>query len=312
MDHRQYDRSYCVAAALTFLRKSTDEQRQFYEQHKPTGPSHPRGRLTNELWVKDLLHPDEDLLTGKVFESITPALLRIRAQPDKRLSLSKKDLVPDLQTSPIAFANTFGFVTQVFNLAFAPRLFVCPERLGGLAFAITQPPASVCGNGLLNEQDSPELLFVLAKHLTYYRGEHYLRAMFQTKDELKILLVAAMQISGVSIHDPIALEWARQIRAQMQPADLELLSNVSKRFVDGGARTDLKRWMQCVELTACRAGLLLANDLEIAADMIHAEPPIGATDLSPKEKLHELLQFSVSDAYARLREALGIQIDAGS
>jgi len=309
MDHRQYDRAYCVAATLNFLHKSTEEQRQFYEQHKPEGPSHPRGRLTNELWVKDLLHPDEDFLTGKVFESITPALLRIRAQPDKRLSLNKKDLVPDLQLSPIAFANTFGFVTQVFNLAFAPRLFVCPERPGGLAFAVTQPPASVCGSGLLNGQNPVDVVFLVAKHLTYYRGEHYVRAMFQTKDELKMLLVAAMQISGVEIHDPIAFEWARQIRAQMQPADLELLSNVSKRFVDGGARTDIKRWMQCVELTACRAGLLLANDLEVAAHMIQAEPPVGATDVGPKEKLHELLLFSVSESYARLREALGIQIN---
>ncbi len=66
--------------------------------------------------------------------------------------------------------------------------------------------------------------------------------------------------------------------------------------------------MQCVELTACRAGFLLCNDLEIAARMIQAEPPLGAVDLTPKEKVEELVLFSVSEAYFRLREALGIQI----
>jgi hypothetical protein len=48
--------------------------------------------------------------------------------------------------------------------------------------------------------------------------------------------------------------------------------------------------------------------LEIAARMIQAEPPVGAVDLTPKEKVEELVLFSVSEAYFRLREALGIQI----
>ena len=63
-----------------------------------------------------------------------------------------------------------------------------------------------------------------------------------------------------------------------------------------------------VELTACRTGFLLANDLGIAARMIQAEPAMGTLDLTPKEKIEEILRFGVSDEYFRLREALGIQI----
>jgi hypothetical protein len=307
-DARQYDKAWCVAATLHFLRKADNEQRQFYEQYKPEGPIRPRNRLTNERWVKDLLHPDEDFLAGKVFEAVTPAVLRIRAQPDKKYSLNKKDLIPDVTNTTVAFARTFGFVTQVLSLPFVPRLFVCPDRQGGLAFATTQPPASVCGSALLSGQNPLDVVFVVAKHLAYYRGEHYIRTMFQTKDELKLVLVAAMNIAGVEISDPHVIEWAKQIRAQMQPADIELLNSITKRFVDAGARTDIKRWMQSVELTACRTGFVLCNDLEIASRMIQAEPPMGAVDLTPKEKIQELLLFSVSEPYFRLREALGIQI----
>jgi hypothetical protein len=35
---------------------------------------------------------------------------------------------------------------------------------------------------------------------------------------------------------------------------------------------------------------------------------MGAVDLTPKEKIQELILFSVSESYFRLREALGIQI----
>jgi ABC-type taurine transport system ATPase subunit len=66
--------------------------------------------------------------------------------------------------------------------------------------------------------------------------------------------------------------------------------------------------MQSVELTACRTGFMLCNDLEIAARMLQAEPPMGAVDLTPKEKIQELILFSVSESYFKLREALGIQI----
>jgi golgin subfamily B member 1 len=307
-DAHQYDKAWCVAATLHFLRKADNEQRQFYEQYKPEGPIRPRNRLTNERWVKDLLHPEEDFLAGKVFEAVTPAVLRIRAQPDKKWALSKKDLIPDVTNTTVAFARTFGFVTQVLSLPFVPRLFVCPDRQGGLAFATTQPPASVCGSALLSGQNPLDVVFVVAKHLAYYRGEHYIRTMFQTKDELKLVLVAAMHIAGVEITDPHVVEWSKQIRGQMQPADIELLNSITKRFVDAGARTDIKRWMQCVELTACRTGFVLCNDLEIASRMIQAEPPMGAVDLTPKEKIQELILFSVSEPYFRLREALGIQI----
>ena len=63
-----------------------------------------------------------------------------------------------------------------------------------------------------------------------------------------------------------------------------------------------------VEVTAIRAGFLVCNDLEVARRMIQAIPPEGPNDLPPKDKLKELVLFSVSENYFKLREALGIQI----
>jgi hypothetical protein len=55
----------------------------------------------------------------------------------------------------------------------------------------------------------------------------------------------------------------------------------------------------------------LANNLDIAQRMIQLEPPMGAVELTPKEKVEDLVLFSVSENYFRLREALGIQIQVG-
>ncbi|MDH5674143.1 MAG: tetratricopeptide repeat protein [Myxococcales bacterium] len=308
---RRYDSAWCVAATLNFLKKADTEQKQFYEQYRPEGPIRPKSRLNNERWVKDLFHPEEDFLVGKLFEAMTPAVLRLRAQPDKTWQLRKKDLIADPMNTTVAFARTFGFATQVMSLPLTPRLFVCPDRPGALDWATTLPPASVCGSALLSGVNPLEVIFTAAKHLSYYRGEHYIRTIFRTKDELKLLLAAGMQIAGVGISDPNVDQAAAQIRTHMQPSDLELLRSIGKRFVEAGARTDIKKWIRTVELTGCRAGLLLCNDLDIAARMIQREPPTGAVDLTPKEKVEELVLFSVSEEYFRLRESLGIQINVG-
>jgi hypothetical protein len=53
--------------------------------------------------------------------------------------------------------------------------------------------------------------------------------------------------------------------------------------MEDGAKADLKRWMQAIEITACRAGLLLCADLEIAKKIIAAEPQLPG-DLPPPRR----------------------------
>src|SRR5207245_5519 len=83
----------------------------------------------------------------------------------------------------------------------------------------------------------------------------------------------------------------------------EGLRLVVQKFVEDGAKADLKRWLQTIEVTASRAGLLLCADLEIAKKIIAAEPQLPG-DLTPQDKLKELIVFSVSEQYFALRAAL--------
>jgi hypothetical protein len=93
----------------------------------------------------------------------------------------------------------------------------------------------------------------------------------------------------------------------MQPIEVEHLRQTVKRFIDEAAKANIKRWNQAVELTACRAGLLVCGDLEIAKRIIASEPQLPG-DKSPAEKMQDLLLFSTSEEYSALRRALGIAI----
>ena len=306
-DARAYDKAWCLASTLTFLKKANAEQQQFYLDNRPSGPIRPQTRLNNERWLKDLVHTEQDLLASKIFEQIWPAVLSLRHQSDKEAGLNAK-YQHDPANSTVTFARTFGFVANVLGLP-APRLFLRTDVQGGLTPMPTWPLASLSGATLLSGFSPTDLMFVAGHHLSDYRPEHYIRTMLKSNTELKSVLMAGLRLSGVVPKaEPGIEQLAQQLAGKMQTAQRDALRNLAKRFVDAGARTDIKKWLQSVELTACRAGFLVCNELETAAKMVAQLGSQGPVDLAPKDKVKELVLFSVSEEYFTLREHLGIRI----
>ncbi|MBI2894767.1 MAG: tetratricopeptide repeat protein [Deltaproteobacteria bacterium] len=309
-DSRQYDKAWCLCATLSYLKKADPEEQQFYEQYRTKGPVKAQARVDEERWVKDLFHPQEDLYIGKIFAALTPALRALKVRPQKDYGLKKKDRRDPL-TDTVTFSKMFGYVAQVLNLPL-PELYLRPDQQGGLAFAITEPAASVVGASLLSGYSPQDLTFIIAKHLSYYRSEHYIRWITPTTAELRTLLLAGIKMAAPKFNLPpdpsgVIEQTAAALAKGMAPLAYEDLGRVVRRFIEANIAVDLKKWTQAVELTACRAGLLLCNDLEITARLIQGEPP-GAGDMPVKEKLKELVLFSISEEYFRLRQGLGIAI----
>ena len=310
----EYDRAWCMCAALAFLHKADEEEQRFFEDYRPRGMIQVKSRLDNELWVKNLFHKDENIYIGKIFEMITPAAMvaklnQLRAA--RQMPVLDKRFKQDPGTSTVTFAKTFGWAAQVLGVP-TPELYVRNDVPGALVAVPSAPAASVAGQTVLTGFTPQELTFIVGKHLSYYRGEHYIRNLFPTMNELKVLLFAAVKIIMNDFAVPAEMAQAVNTTAaelfkHMQPIQRDGLRLVVQKFVEDGAKVDLKRWMQSIEITACRAGLLLCADLEIAKKIIAAEPQLPV-DHTPQEKLKELIVFSVSEQYFTLRKALGIAV----
>jgi len=126
--------------------------------------------------------------------------------------------------------------------------------------------------------------------------------------ELKTVLMAALRLAQLVPGDAQIDAVAQELRTKLQPAQMDVIGTLGRRFVQAGARTDVKKWLQGVEITACRAGFLICNDIDTAARMITALGASGPVDLPAKDKIKEIVLFSVSEEYFRLRQALGIQL----
>jgi hypothetical protein len=308
-DAHQYDKAWCLCAALRYLEHADPEEHQFHERYK--GLPRVQARLDNERWLKDLAHPDEDLCVGKIFETILPAVRRFKVQPHKAYGLKKKDR-QDPKTSTVTLAKTFAYAAHALNLPFLPELYVRPNEATGLQYATTDPPASVAGQLVLSGLTVQDLAFETGRHLAYYRGEHYIRWLEPTIVGLRLILLAAIKTAEPKLQPPpdasgVLDMTVKALASALTPMAREQLAMLVRKLVRTTDEADVEQWIRAVELTACRAGFLLCNDLGVAARMIQEQTPTLG-DTPPKEKIRELVAFSVSEPYFRLREALGITI----
>jgi hypothetical protein len=144
--------------------------------------------------------------------------------------------------------------------------------------------------------------------MAYYRAEFFVKVLCPGVSDLEDLFLAALLVGSPGL--PIA----SHVRARVAPISqaLEAVLDAERRdalreqfkaFVADGGRTNLMRWSDSIDKTACRAGLLLCGDLDCATRLL-------ANEEGPEGPLRaDLLGFMVSERHAQLRKRLGISID---
>jgi hypothetical protein len=79
-------------------------------------------------------------------------------------------------------------------------------------------------------------------------------------------------------------------------------------MLQSGAALDLHRWIAGVDLTADRMGLIVSHDLQTAVEIIKASEDSAAA-VPVESRYRELVLYSASAQYIRLRSKLGIQVE---
>jgi len=315
--HKQaYDEAWALAAAMAFMGKADADQDRFFQDYRPQGMLQVSGRLANEHWERAIIHPHENRHISEIFKFIVrPALQAKLAQLKAQGKLPKLDdrFRQDPATSTVTFAKTFGWASQVLGIQ-PPALYVRNDVQAYIGAVAAEPPACVAGQLVLSGLQPQELTFVCGKHLTLYRPEHYLKALFPTQAELTVMLFAAIMLVAPQQPLPPDMEspirsTAQEIGRHIQPVELEGLKQAVKSFLADGAKVNIKQWSHAVEHTACRAGLILCCDLNVAKKIIGSEQQVPG-DLTPQEKLKELLVFATSIEYSALRKAMGVAVYA--
>jgi hypothetical protein len=173
---------------------------------------------------------------------------------------------------------------------------------GSIVAVPAVPPASLAGQTVLTGFQPQELTFICGKHLSYYRGEHYIRTLFPTQAELTIMLFAGVMIAAPNTPCPGLQARIRATRKNSRSTCSRCSSKISIVVKSSSTRAQpTSSWNQAVEQTACRAGLLAARISDRQEDHRQADARPHAQEKS------DLLLWR-GESYAQLRKALGIAV----
>jgi hypothetical protein len=269
--------------------------------------------LSQAAWHDFLFHPEQELLTGQIFSLIAPAVLVGRVtslRRDGKLHQPSPEAKQDTAKATITAVRAVPWAAAILGLA-CPSLYLEKARDTGFEHIPGVPPCTVIGKRVLSGRSQLEQAFLIGRHLTWYRQEMYVKTLFSAVPDLEDLFLAALTIGNPGL--PIAEDMKRRvtpiaqaIQPMLEAPQVDALRGCFLRFVEEGGRTNLQRWSAGTDKTAARAGLLLCGDLGTALALLEQEEgPHG-------ELGKDLLWFSVSDRYGKLRRQLGVAKAAAS
>ena len=218
------------------------------------------------------------------------------------------------KASTASVVRTFVWAARALGITL-PDLYLHDDVPNGIAAIPGTQPGIALGPEVRTGMTVQQLAFLAGRHLTYYRPEHYALVLFPTLAELSALVLASVRlvIPGISVPPPPdgASRVIDALESRLPAEKKELLEEVVARLDARGGRLDLLAWIRHVELTAARAGLMLAGDLRVPMRML-ADETRAIGELSSETKRGDLLAFCASDGYGKLRERMGVAIHGSS
>ncbi len=311
-ESKRADPAWCLCQALVSMGFAEPDEERFFRRMRAEGPAAAVEAIDDDHWATGLMHTDADPLLTDIFAVIEPAVLKKNGQPLESLGYQMAYAV-DLVRHPYPMSQTIHYASGVLGMT-PPLCFQNPNDPSGISFLHAHTPAIVLGAAALAaELPAQAAAFIAARHLTYYRPGLYLRHLVPTGTGLRAWLFAAIKLITPAF--PIAKELEGQVKenlAVIEPTVTgqarELLASVVTKLLTAGA-IDLKKWVAAVDLSADRAGFVVANDLELCNEMIKAADDASSA-VPQKDRLKELGLYAVSEAYFSVRKRMGINIDA--
>lgn len=304
------DAAWCVATAVSSLGGGSTTATEIASSSVTIPLSGADSALSEGQWRALVCHRELCPHLDLIFKQIAPAVIRARAG-DLAAKGELPQLRPDLRDGGTSrVGRAFALASRLLG-TYAPPLFVRADLPGTLSMTPTLElgPVSVAGRTALEGLPDAALAFVVGRHVSAYRPEWILRALFPTTSELTVLFHAAMALVVPAWQVPAAIAPAARATAvllarAMTPAEIEQLGLVVGRFRAAGKVADLEAWGRRVDMTLARAGLLVSGDLVSAERLLRAEPQRAGDDL--EERVADLYFFATSRPYLTLRRTLGI------
>jgi tetratricopeptide (TPR) repeat protein len=307
-----FDRAWCAVDVLgdTLLSKLSADQERFCVSYPPTSLDVIPGTLVATAWDSHILHPELDPILTSIFRIAMPAVIRgkLAAVPrHERESWLGSPVANEGTAAAYPLIRTFLDAAEVLGVS-GPELRINSELRGPFAVAVAERPTLHVSMEFAQDLSPASLAFLAGKYIALLQPELIARAVFPTITELEALLRSAVRVAtGNGTPSENDDELDTLLLGELSPDELLALRGAALTVVSSQTEINVARWANLVDLSASRAGLLLAGSVE-SARRASVHEPRSAGDFTVKEWVSQLILFSVSNTYAELRAALGIGV----
>ncbi len=306
------DRAWLAATALEELRAADMDHQLLIGQFRlePGTGVRADAVLDDEAWSRLLRAPGSDDAVAAILSIVgrAAAASQVHSLRAKKKLFSLNPERKQSTESTASIVRTFVWASHVLG-APLPDLYVYDDVPGGLAAVQGEAMATAMGPAVRSGLPVRELAFLVGRHLTYYRPEHYALIFFPTLAEMTKLFLAAVSLALPSLFSAAGRSVAAlraKLGNELQEGERDALVAAAERFEERGGKLDLASWIRGVELTATRAGMLLSGDLAVVMHVLRREQR-SIADVSLDDKRADLLAFSASSALAELRRMLRVE-----
>ena len=302
----ELDKAWCVAEVLVVLGTASADERALHARFATPRYVQAERRISDELWRKAIAHPREDRRIGAILAAALPALAADTAQPPAAFGLAPEGRV-DLEHEPRAIGRMLRHACRVLAIDPPPSAWFDPAaaglRIANVLDGERARPAVIVGMPELAAGAGRTLAFAVGQRLAYLRPERLAALVVATLPRLEAVVAAlAGGDPGDDPGDHPARRSTARLIAQLPAAvrdQIAELADAAWRPGDGAVAA----WRAATDLTANRAGLVLAGDLETAARAIAVDG--AAPGLGVKDRLRDLFGYAASESYFAVRRHLG-------
>lgn len=308
------DRATTIARTLMFL-KQASEAEQALAAAAAEDEAQVKAVVTPELWRKAVFHPLQDPRITEIFAIVWPIVAAREGHTHAHHSVTRDERAKVSLKSSDHLARYLAYAAGVFDVP-VPDYFPRPKEPGGLRIdALCEGeaderrvyPTIVAGRDTLREDSEVGLKFRAAAAISRVRAGHILASVLPSTASLRHVFYGAGALSGLELPPDSAAEAERlasHLEKFMTPAQVDQLGGLARKVLERG-ELDVKGWTQGVAFTASRAGFVLCDSIEAAARVLTQQGDEGMA-VPFKDRIRDLVAYSCSPAYLKLRKELGL------
>jgi hypothetical protein len=196
---------------------------------------------------------------------------------------------------PVAFGRLRNYTAELLGLTPAP-VYAQPDFGPDVHVGATEELVLLAGDEALTAPDRPELGFRLARATSYLWPGRAVGASRPARVMRALFLALFKETVG---DDEAGDDPARAAVAALDLGTRDQARALAQRLLARSQDHNLSRWAQSLGRTADRFGLLVCGDVPVAVRLAASPTADG-----------DLLDFARSEAFLRLRAALGLTVSA--